>query len=302
MALPEYFAVYDRQKESFQILHAVKDTKDAITELQPWARPPSGLLHPFAHVAWEHATEKQRDEMLPWLRGNAWFLIPTRKPTDIPNTHPHTHSVEIGGKIYTWWSTHHKLVWTNFSVFQEFQKDMFDLWIDSPAIPILEFAYRHVVPRTIYPCSVRYDAVSKQGFEAVLDEGRQLYCDIAYKAIDPKDLRIQRPIGKQMNQNVDEDFQESDTEELDQRAPRWRHTQSSVPYADASDYESGNGKEDEAQEDTDDPQGKGRIQPVSEFCASVAIFAFAGIFIGLYSFIFFSAFETIGPTPIPPLA
>lgn len=288
MALPEYFAVYDRQKETFQILHARKDTTDAITELQPWARPPSGLHHPFRHVAWEHATDQQREEMLPWLRGSAWFLIPTKRPRDI-HTQPHSHSVEIGGKLYTWWSTHHKLVWTNASIFQEFQRDIFDLWGDSPAIPVLEFAYRHVLPRPLYPCPVRYDGTSRVEFEAVLDEARQTYCDMAYSTIDPKALRITRPMRKQM-ETTSEEIRETDTEELDQRAPRWRHTTSSVPYADGSEYESGNEKEEHEEEDEndDDPQGKGRVQPVSEFCASVAVLGFAGTFIGMYTFIFLS--------------
>jgi hypothetical protein len=290
MVLPEYFAVYDRHKYEFQILTTARDESDAITEVQPWARPPSGLIHPFTNVRWEHATEAQRQEMMPWIRGNSWFLISTKQPTEIHKKYMN-HSVEIGGKLYTWWSTHHKLVWTNASILQEFQKGVFDLWGDSPAIPILEFAYRHIIPRMFYPSPVRYDVTSREAFEAILDEGCRLYSDRTYGSIDTKALRIKRPI--QMECEKDE-FRETDTEELDQRAPRWRHTTSSVPYADGSEYESGNEKEvveDEDEDEDDDPQGKGRIQPVSEFCASIAILGFAGTFIGMYSFIFLSFLE-----------
>jgi hypothetical protein len=260
MHLADYFAVYDQETNTFQLLKLDKDDSGEVISIVPWSMPKAALTHPFTNRRWESISlENERSDIIPWFRGQEWYIMPTG------HTHTHFHRIEIDGRMYTWWSLHHRLYWSNSRIYNDMLDGNDDNWNENPTIPIVEFAYKRVLPRkdiTVYP---NWSEVSYESFKECTSSCWIEYLEFMSKHVDPKDLRIQTP-------NLVVDSSETDTEERITRAPRQRAV---TPYAEVQDT---------TEEDNHNP--------VSNLCAYLIIIMLFTSFVSLYAFILFSVFES----------
>jgi hypothetical protein len=264
MHLPDHFAVYNHEKNSFQLLKLDKTSDCGVVALVPWSMPQTALTHPYTNQRWDATTtDTERANMLPWFRGNEWYIMPTG------HTKTHFYKVEIDGRSYIWWSLHHRLYWSNARVYTDMLQGKNYDWSQSPTIPIVEFAYKRVLPRheaSVYP---NWSEVSIQNFKNVNTGCWMEYLDYMSTHVDPKNLRIQTPIPVENNT----EDSETDTEERVTRAPRFRFGTPSV----------------EIQTNMDDEDDH---KVVSNLCAYVIITLLICSFVSLYAFILLSTLSS----------
>jgi hypothetical protein len=264
MHLPDHFAVYDTPSNTFQLLKLDRTESGEVIAVVPWSMPHTALTHPYTNQRWDAtSTDTERAEMLPWFRGNEWFIMPTG------HTRTHFHKVEIDRRIYVWWSLHHRLYWANGRLYTDMIQGVTDDWSQCPTIPIIEFAYKRVLPRQVHSIYPNWAEVSRETFQECNSRCWMEYLNYNSVHVDPKDLRIQTP-------NLLDTYNsssETDTEERVTRAPRLRFSTPTLEVHTPSD-------------DTEERN------PVSNLCAYFIITVLFTSFVSLYAFILLSTFES----------
>ena len=206
--LPSLFAIYRADVEQFQLVQPEFDAKGHITRLKNWARPDKS--------SWGSATEKEREYMLPWFRGQEWYIVPSTSAGSTDT--PHVYSVKVHNDTYHWWFLRHKLVWSDYLTHHNRATKMVGDWKASPSIPVIECNTKLIYPRTntgFYGrwCDCVPMALTIESARA-WKEFKKTDMEAQETSFDPRDLRIKTPPPR-------DNDSETDTEELVQRAPRW---------------------------------------------------------------------------------
>lgn len=209
--LPTLFAIYRPDSEQFQLIQPEFDTNGAIIRLKNWARPDK--------TSWGNASEQEREAMLPWFRGQEWYVVPTSSAGS--SDMPHIYSVKIHNDTYHWWFLRHTLVWSDYLTHQYRATKMVNDWKASPSIPIIECNTKLIYPRTqtgFYSrwCDCVPMALTIESTRA-WTHFKQPGHEVDEESFDPRDLRIRTPPPRNDDSELD-----TDTEELIQRAPRWQ--------------------------------------------------------------------------------
>jgi hypothetical protein len=170
--LPKVFAIYRREEETFQLIQTEMNAAGEIQRLKGW-RPP--------------LEEKDVSADSFWDLGSEWYV----EPTDYKGLNPILHNCIVHDKPYKWWSAHHKLVWSNYRIYED--RDSYSDWSHCHTIPILEFNNKHIYPREYVPVEARWASAMPQDLEEELDRARLAYLTDMHSHVDPSELRIQTP-------------------------------------------------------------------------------------------------------------
>lgn len=170
--LPKVFAIYRREEETFQLIQTETNEEGEIQRLKGW-RPPIENEDADTNPSWDLGTE--------------WYV----EPTDYKGTPPTLHNAILHNKPYKWWSSHHKLVWSNYQIYET--RNSYIDWSQCPSIPILEFNNKHVYPREYVAVEARWASAMPQDLEEELDNARLAYLTDMHSHVDPSELRIQTP-------------------------------------------------------------------------------------------------------------
>jgi hypothetical protein len=202
---PNVFAIYRRDEETFQFIQTELNEAGEVQRLKGWRPPIDAKDAAYSGTSWD--------------LGQEWYV----EPTDYKGADPILHNCIIHDKAYKWWSSHHKLVWSEYKAYET--RDYGSSWSHSPSIPILEFNNKHIYPREYVSVEARWASAMPQDLEAELDKARHSYLTDAHKHVDPSDLRIQTPkekpqesrqrrSGTPMHSDTESDFDtyERDTE------------------------------------------------------------------------------------------
>ena len=215
--LPQTFAIYRHDTEQFQLIQPEYNAEGTILRLKNWARPDK--------ETWNKSTEEERKAILPWFRGEEWYIVPTSSAGT--KDAPKIFGVDIHGDRYAWWFLRHKLVWSNYMTHHNRRSIMVEDWKTSPSIPVIEFNTKLIYPRTNTGFYGRWcDCVPMTlvvESTRAWTEFQKSECEAKDVAFDPRDLRIRTPPPR------DDEESDTDTEELIQRAPRWRNPQEIPP-------------------------------------------------------------------------
>jgi hypothetical protein len=218
VTLPHTFAIYRPDMDQFQLIQPEYNSEGKVQRLKNWARPDK--------ETWNKSTEEERTAILPWFRGEEWYVVPTSSAGSQDT--PKIFGTEIHGDKYAWWFLRHKLVWSNYMTHHNRRNIMAEDWKTSPSIPIIEFNTKLIYPRTntgFYGrwCDCVPNALIVESKRAAA-EFQKPECEAKEATFDPRDLRIRTPPPRD-----DDEESETDTEELVQRAPRWRNPQELPP-------------------------------------------------------------------------
>lgn len=181
--------------------------------LKNWAKPDN--------VDWKKASENEKKLILPWFRGQEWYVLPSRgagldEPSQI-------HTVTIHEQTYYWWSLHHKLVWSNYMTFGKRRGSSAQDWLNAPSVTLINFNTKLIYPRTnigFYPHltdttpHMLKDEVMKGNAAYALHNTRHNHVN---DYVDVSTLRINTPPARDSDYEYD-----TGTDELMQRAPRYR--------------------------------------------------------------------------------
>jgi hypothetical protein len=208
MHLPDIFAIYRPESETFQILQPDTASDGSYLRLKNWSVPDNN--------EWKTASSEERAKMLAWFRGQEWYVVPTNKyATD---EEPRIHTITLHGKTYHWWSTHHKLVWSNMFTFRSRNGGTAESWANCPSVLVIELSSRLIIPRTDTSMHAKWYEASIPNLITEKERG-----SVAYNALtleedrdDTGSLRIRTPPAA----SFPEDSSDTDTEELIQYAPR----------------------------------------------------------------------------------
>jgi hypothetical protein len=208
MHLPATFAVYRPETATFQILQPDVASDGSYLRLKNWSVPDN--------LDWKSATHEERAQMLQWFRGQEWYVLPTNKfQTDET---PRIHTIVVHGKTYSWWSTHHKLVWSNSMTYtkREVNPAAAIAWENSPSILVIELSTRLIMPRTDTSTYAKWCDTSAESLIAEKERGLEEFQSLSVpeERDDTSLLRIRTPPSHHY------DTSDTDTEELIQRAPR----------------------------------------------------------------------------------
>jgi hypothetical protein len=176
--IPNIFAVYRRDTETFQLIQTELNEAGEVQRLKGWARPDTS--------SWGTLTDKEQDM---WFMGSEWYV----EPSSYKGADPILHHCILHDRPYVWWSAHHKLVWSNWQIYETRNGAGADLWQASPQIPILEFNNKHVYPREYVPFYTRWASAMPQELEAELDCARHVYLSDMHTHVEPNELRILTP-------------------------------------------------------------------------------------------------------------
>ena len=171
--LPQVFAIYRREEETFQLIQTESDKAGEIQRLKGW-RPPLEEGDVGANPSWDLGVE--------------WYV----EPTAYKGTEPILHNCILHNKAYKWWSVHHKLVWSNHEQYA-YRENESQSWAACPSIPILEFNNKHVYPREYVAVEACWASAMPQDLEEELNRARHTYLTDTHKHVDPSELRIQTP-------------------------------------------------------------------------------------------------------------
>jgi hypothetical protein len=168
--LPKIFAIYRQETETFQLMQAELDEEGEIHRLKGW-RPPM------------EETDTGNDST--WSLGQEWYV----DSTVYKGQYPIVHATRIHSQSYTWWSGHHKLVWSNYAIFDARNTDT-HTWNSCHSIPILELNNKLIYPREYVSVHARWAPANPQELEEELERGRHAN---TISHVDPSLLRIQTP-------------------------------------------------------------------------------------------------------------
>jgi hypothetical protein len=174
--MPKVFAIYRREEETFQFIQSETNEKGEVQRLKGWCPPTQ------ASADAADATNTY------WDLGSEWYI----EPTDYKGASPVLYNCIVHDKAYKWWSSHHKLVWSNYKIYES-RNSSLD-WHHCHSIPVLEFNNKHIYPREYIPVEARWASTTPQDLEAELAAARKAY--VAHEAsqhVDPSELRIQTP-------------------------------------------------------------------------------------------------------------
>jgi hypothetical protein len=209
MHLPATFAVYRPETATFQIMQPDVASDGSYLRLKNWSVPDNS--------DWKSSTHEERAQMLQWFRGQEWYVLPTNK-FQTEET-PRIHTIVVHGKTYNWWSTHHKLVWSNALTFhkREVNGAAAIAWEKSPSILVIELSTRLIMPRTDTSTYAKWCDTNMENLIAEKERGFEEFqsLSVPQDRDDVSTLRIRTPPS-----HHDYDTSDTDTEELIQRAPR----------------------------------------------------------------------------------
>lgn len=209
MHLPATFAVYRPETATFQILQPDTASDGSYLRLKNWSIPDN--------ADWKSAAHEERVQMLQWFRGQEWYVLPTNKFQTEETVRIHT--IVLHGKTYYWWSTHHKLVWSNPMTFhkREVNAAAAAAWDNSPSILVIELSTRLIMPRTDTSTYAKWCDTSAEQLIAEKERGLEEFQTHSHpeERDDTSQLRIRTPPSQHGY-----DTSDTDTEELIQRAPR----------------------------------------------------------------------------------
>ncbi len=203
VSLPPIFAIFRPEQETFQLIQPECDEQGNCLRLKNWARPDTR--------GWQVAEEEDREDMIPWFRGQEWYVMPMHQHNQHTH-HQHHHKVhrtQIHGKEYAWWFLQHKLVWSNFMTHHHRRTMLIDEWLGSPTVPILEIQSRLLLPRTNVSFYARWcDSVpndlihaSREGWVHL----KQISSSQDTEQHDVSQLRIKTPPAKDDDDSTDEE-------------------------------------------------------------------------------------------------
>jgi hypothetical protein len=168
--LPKVFAIYRQETETFQYIQTELDDDGNIRRLKGW-RPPT--------------QEDDAGNDSYWSLGQEWYV----ESTPYKGVYPILHTMKLHDKSYTWWSSHHKLVWSNYAIFDTRNTNA-SVWEACHSIPILEFNTKLIYPREYVGVHARWAPATPQDLEEELERGRHAN---RIDHVDPSLLRIQTP-------------------------------------------------------------------------------------------------------------
>ncbi len=216
MHLPQVFAVYRPETSTFQIMQPDTASDGSYLRLKNWSVPDNS--------DWKSASYEERGQMLQWFRGQEWYVVPTNKfQTEEPTR---IHTIVVHSKTYHWWSTHHKLVWSNSMTWHKRSTNTAaaQAWDASPSILVIELSTRLIMPRTDTSTFARWVDTNAEQLIVEKEHGLNAYKSMILEEDrdDTTLLRIRTPPSQPVYESSD-----TDTEELIPRAPRRasRHTE-----------------------------------------------------------------------------
>lgn len=174
-SIPNVFAIYRRETETFQLLQFEVDEHGNVPRLKNWAQPTF--------------RERTNDPAVrPWINGQEWYVEPSEKQEETPLI----HSIVIHDQTYHFWRLGYRLVWSNYAVHSRKSTIAAKTWSESPCIEVLEFSSRYIYPRVNTGFYPRWVSSKPADLVAKLEEGRDAYRAFQ-DTIDPRDLRIRTP-------------------------------------------------------------------------------------------------------------
>lgn len=197
--LPKVFAVFRSESETFQLFATEADESGNLIRLKLWGKPSREDI-------------ENNSELKCWANGGQeFYVVPTyNQGSRIP---PEIHSFILHGKIYSWWSLRHCLVWSDYLTHAQRYGDTRNAWMISPRIPILDFSSKLIYPRTLIETYPRWCDSSPKKLEAEISRGHENYkaqgdrpvlLDV-HDHVDPKDLRIRTPQAEDDDDNFTPD-------------------------------------------------------------------------------------------------
>jgi hypothetical protein len=186
--LPPVFALYRPERDVFQLIQCDTDQSETVTRLSCWIRPDTHK--------WERASQKERQEFVPWLRGQEWYVVPELNQPRVLKT------VNLHGNLVTFWSLRHTLVWSNYLVYARRNSVHKAEWQESPGIPILAFSSKLPFLRSIPAINARWTLVNPEHLAAELEDSYAQLKDVDTSESEtqteaepePDSLRIRTPV------------------------------------------------------------------------------------------------------------
>lgn len=203
--VPNVFAVYRRDSQTFQLLQCERDDDGNITRLRNWARP---RLDPM-----ESYTEEELHLVNSWTRGQEWYVesAPSEEERQV-------YSTIIHDQEYKWWYLNHVLVWSNFMIYDKKEGEAKDLWYTSPSVPVLEFNNKLIYPRANVGFYPRWCDVQPEDFEEECAVAKFYYHQLQnLEEVDPKSLRIKTPPSHQEDSDSENESNDMYTKTLQNR-------------------------------------------------------------------------------------
>ena len=147
-----------------------KDEDGEIQRLKGWMRPDPST--------WSNLSEEQQEM---WFIGQEWYV----EPTGYKGTAPILYTCNLHDKTYTWWSAHHKLVWSNSEIYKRREGAGLELWNACHSIPILEFNTKRIYPREYTDVYTRWASTTPHELVEELEKAHVEYVASTYAHIDP---------------------------------------------------------------------------------------------------------------------
>lgn len=149
MQLPEIFAIYWHNTQTFQLLES--EFKDQNYELKSWTPP-----------------FREKNAAKAWKIGQEWYVEPIEKNKNEINIYQDS----ICDRVRYWWPLNHRLVWSNYDVHSRRFSYGEETWAKSPSIPILEIQSGIIYPRVIYGFYPRWAASKPKDLETISHSAR----------------------------------------------------------------------------------------------------------------------------------
>jgi hypothetical protein len=185
MHLPEVFAIYRHNTQTFQLIEPQEN--DGTIVLKSWDPPLGEKLKILVE------NDKRRANM--WLNGKEWYVEPAIINQTSVNIE--IHKTNICNRTFYWWPLYHRLVWSNYEVHSRRFSIGEETWAKSPCIPILEFSPGVVFPRVTYGFYPRWTSVKPRDIELISYSSRAcLEQDSDYENEVRKNMRISTPRAK----------------------------------------------------------------------------------------------------------
>jgi hypothetical protein len=121
-SLPQIFAVYHPETNTFSLFEPDVVLNNVVHRLVPWHRP--------VKSCWRFWTDKKRIHMRPWFEGQRWYVVRNQEGSK------QLYDVVVQKRPYKVWSLNHSLVWA---------KSRLDEYDVCPTVPILEFNSQKLV-------------------------------------------------------------------------------------------------------------------------------------------------------------
>ena len=183
--LPNVFAIYRAETETFQILQPDVASDGSILRLKNWARPDI--------CDYNRASLLERGELTKWFRGQEWYVVPSSSEGKSMSI----HKTLIHEQTYAWWFCRHMLVWSDYAIHGGRRGPTATEWKQSPSIPIIQFNTKLIYPRTNLAMYPRWTDASPDSLKEMTQKGHTEFqvigMNLADTSFDPRTLRIRTP-------------------------------------------------------------------------------------------------------------